>query len=97
MASGTTSVSVTNWLVSSVADTSVSCSCLHEVQAKIAKKAIRKAFEYQMEGKGFTMVEVLSCCPTNWGLSPTESMKWLEENMIPYYPLGVYKDKGADK
>ena len=61
------------------------------------KKAIRKAFEYQMEGKGFTMVEVLSCCPTNWGLSPTESMKWLEENMIPYYPLGVYKDKGADK
>ena len=60
-----------------------------------AKKAIKKAFQYQMEGKGFCMVEVLSTCPTNWGLSPVEALKWLEENMIPYYPLGVYKDKGA--
>ena len=59
------------------------------------KKAIKKAFQYQMEGKGFCMVEVLSTCPTNWGLSPVEALKWLEENMIPYYPLGVYKDKGA--
>ena len=50
-----------------------------------------------MEGKGFCMIEVLSTCPTNWGLSPVEAMKWLEENMIPYYPLGVYKDKGATK
>ena len=58
-----------------------------------AKKAIRKAFECQMEGKGFSMIEVLSTCPTNWGLSPVEAMKWLEENMIPYYPLGVFKDK----
>ena len=58
-----------------------------------AKKAIRKAFECQMSGKGFAMVEVLSTCPTNWGLSPVEAMKWLEENMIPYYPLGVFKDK----
>jgi 2-oxoglutarate ferredoxin oxidoreductase subunit beta len=57
-----------------------------------AKKAIRKAFEYQMEGKGFSMIEVLSTCPTNWGLNPIEAMKWLEENMIPYYPLGVFKD-----
>ena len=61
-----------------------------------AKKAIKKAFKYQMEGKGFCMVEVLSTCPTNWGMSPVEAMKWLEENMIPYYPLGVYKDKGAE-
>ena len=61
------------------------------------KKAIKKAFQYQMEGKGFCMIEVLSTCPTNWGLSPVEAMKWLEENMIPYYPLGVYKDKGATK
>ena len=61
------------------------------------KKAIKKAFQYQMEGKGFCMIEVLSTCPTNWGLSPVEAMKWLEENMIPYYPLGVYKDKGANK
>lgn len=60
-----------------------------------AKKAIKKAFKYQMEGKGFCMIEVLSTCPTNWGMSPVEAMKWLEENMIPYYPLGVYKDKEA--
>ena len=59
------------------------------------KKAIAKAFRLQMEGKGFTMIEVLSTCPTNWGLSPVEAMEWLEKNMIPYYPLGVYKDKGA--
>lgn len=57
-----------------------------------AKKAIKKAFEMQMAGKGFTLVEVLSTCPTNWGLSPVEALKWLEDNMIPYYPLGVYKD-----
>ena len=60
-----------------------------------AKKAIAKAFRYQKEGKGFCLIEVLSTCPTNWGLSPVEAMKWLEENMIPYYPLGVYKDKEA--
>lgn len=57
-----------------------------------AKRAIKKAFQYQMEGKGYTMVEVLSICPTNWGLSPQEAVKWLEDNMIPYYPLGVKKD-----
>ena len=59
------------------------------------KKAIKKAFQYQLEGKGFCLIEVLSTCPTNWGLNPIEAMKWLEENMSPYYPLGVYKDKGA--
>jgi 2-oxoglutarate ferredoxin oxidoreductase subunit beta len=57
-----------------------------------AKKAIRKAFECQMEGKGFSLVEVLSTCPTNWGMNPTESMRWLEENMIPYYPLGNFRE-----
>ena len=61
-----------------------------------AKKAIKKAFQYQMDGHGLNIVEVLSTCPTNWGFSPVEAMKWLEENMIPYYPLGVYKDKGAE-
>ncbi|SKC35648.1 thiamine pyrophosphate-dependent enzyme [Maledivibacter halophilus] len=55
------------------------------------KKAIKKAFEYQLAGKGFSIVEVLSTCPTNWGLSPAESLKWLEENMIPYYPLGNFR------
>ncbi len=57
-----------------------------------AKKAIKKAFEIQLKGLGFSFVEVLSICPTNWGLSPIESLKWLRENMIPYYPLGVKKD-----
>lgn len=61
-----------------------------------AKKAIKKAFQYQIEGKGFTLIEVLSICPTNWGLSPQESMKWLEDNMIPYYPLGVKKDIASE-
>lgn len=56
-----------------------------------AKKAIKKAFELQIAGKGFSMVEVLSICPTNWGMSPTEAVGWLEKNMIPYYPLGVFK------
>ena len=56
------------------------------------KKAIKKAFEAQIEGKGFSMVEVLSTCPTNWGLTPQEALKWLEENMIPQFPLGVYKE-----
>ncbi len=64
---------------------------------KNAKKAIKKAFMNQIEGKGFSLVEVLSTCPTNWGLKPDKALEWLEENMIPYYPLGVYKDKTAEK
>ncbi len=61
-----------------------------------AKKAIKKAFQNQIEGKGFSLVEVLSTCPTNWGLTPEKALNWLEENMLPYYPLGVYKDKYAE-
>ncbi|MGI5902425.1 MAG: thiamine pyrophosphate-dependent enzyme [Desulfitobacteriia bacterium] len=57
------------------------------------KKAIKKAFEYQVAGRGFSIVEILSTCPTNWGLQPVEALDWLRQNMIPYYPLGVYKDK----
>ena len=53
-----------------------------------AKKAIKRCFEIQLEGKGFGIVEVLSACPTNWGYPPAEALKWSEENMIPYYPLG---------
>ena len=64
---------------------------------KAAKKAIKKAFQYQVEGKGFTLIEVLSTCPTNWGLAPDKAIEWLEENMMPYYPLGVYKDKFAEE
>ena len=66
---------------------------VHDVPHVIAaKKAIKKAFEAQIEGKGFSMVEVLSTCPTNWGLTSQEALKWLEENMIPQFPLGVYKE-----
>ncbi|NLL37918.1 MAG: 2-oxoglutarate oxidoreductase [Fretibacterium sp.] len=57
-----------------------------------AKAAIKKAFENQVNNKGFSFIEVLSTCPTNWGLRPVEACQWLEENMIPYYPLGVFKD-----
>lgn len=56
-----------------------------------AKRAIKKAFEVQLAGQGFSIVEVLSTCPTNWGLTAPEAMKWLEENMIPYYPLGNFR------
>lgn len=57
-----------------------------------AKKAIKRAFECQLRGEGFAIVEVLSTCPTNWGKTPVDSLRWLEENMIPYYPLGNFKD-----
>jgi len=58
---------------------------------RLAKKAIRMAFEAQMRGMGFSMVELLSTCPTNWGISPLEALKWVEDHMIPVYPLGDYK------
>ncbi len=64
---------------------------------KAAKKAIKKAFQNQIDGKGFSLIEVLSTCPTNWGLTPEKALTWLEDNMMPYYPLGVYKDKYAEK
>jgi 2-oxoglutarate ferredoxin oxidoreductase subunit beta len=65
---------------------------LHDTKnIRMAKKAIRMAFETQVRGLGFSMVEMLSICPTNWGISPLNSIKWLEEKMIPYYPLGDYK------
>ena len=62
---------------------------------KVAKKAIKKAFQNQLDGKGFSLIEVVSTCPTNWGMSPTESFEWMRENMLPHYPLGVYKDIDA--
>ena len=62
----------------------------------IAKSAIKKAFEVQLHGEGFAMVEVLSTCPTNWGKTAIEAGKWLEENMIPQFPLGVYKNVGGE-
>jgi len=62
---------------------------------RLAKKAIRMAFETQKRGLGFSMVELLSTCPTNWGLSPIEALEWLEDHMIPAYPLGDYKVSSA--
>jgi 2-oxoglutarate/2-oxoacid ferredoxin oxidoreductase subunit beta len=58
---------------------------------RMAKKAIRTAFETQVRGLGFSMVELLSTCPTNWGITPLESLKWVEEHMLPVFPLGDYK------
>ena len=63
---------------------------------RAAKRAIKKAFEYQIEGVGYTIIEVVSTCPTNWGLSPVDALQWMRDNMLPYYPLGVYKDVKAD-
>ncbi len=64
---------------------------------KNAKKAIEKAFRNQVEKKGFSLIEVVSTCPTNWGLTPSDALKWVDEKMLPYYPLGVYKDRSAEK
>lgn len=63
---------------------------------KNAKKAIKKAFENQINGKGFSLIEVISTCPTNWGMTPQKALQWVDEKMIPYYPLGVYKDRSAE-
>ena len=63
---------------------------------RAAKKAIKKAFQTQIDGVGYSMVEVVSTGPTIWGLNPQKSFEWMRENMLPYYPLGVYKDVVAD-
>ena len=64
---------------------------------KKAEKAIKKAFQNQLDGKGFSLVEVVAACPTNWKMKPVEANKWVDEAMIPYYPLGVFKDKDNQK
>ncbi len=62
-----------------------------------AKAAIKKAFQNQVDGKGFSLVEVVSSCPTNWGMTPQAALQWIDEHMLPYYPLGVYKDRSAEQ
>lgn len=70
---------------------------VHDVpNVKKAKAAIKKAFQLQMEGRGFTLVEVVSTCPTNWGKTPREALEWVKTDMLPAYPLGVYKDVTAE-
>lgn len=61
-----------------------------------AKKALKKAFENQVNGVGFSLIEILSTCPTNWGVDPIKALDFLEKDMMAQYPLGVYKDEGAD-
>ena len=56
-----------------------------------AKKAIKKAFEYQMENRCYSFVEIVSTCPTNWGMTPLDALKWAEDTLLPYYPLGEFK------
>jgi len=68
-------------------------TAVHTPQLMVqTKRAIRRAFELQLEDRCFTFVEVLSTCPTNWGMTPVKSLQWLQEQMMPYYPLGVFKD-----
>ncbi len=62
---------------------------------RLAKKAIRMAFEVQQRGLGFSLVELLSTCPTNWGLTPNEALSWVEEHMVPVYPLDDFKVTSA--
>jgi 2-oxoglutarate ferredoxin oxidoreductase subunit beta len=65
----------------------------HVIQTK---KHMKKAFQLAYDKKGYTLVEVLSPCPTNWGMQPMQALKWLRENMLPYYELGVYRDITAE-
>lgn len=67
-------------------------SCNNPANVRKTKSAIRKAFQNQLDGKGYSMVEIVTSCPTNWGLSPEKSLKFLEENMFKEFPLGVLRD-----
>lgn len=71
-------------------------TCDTPAHVRKAKKAIKKAFQYQVDGVGYSFIEVVSTCPTNWGLTPQKAFDWMRENMLPYYPLGVYRDVVAD-
>ncbi len=62
-----------------------------------AKKALKKAFQIQKDNKGFSLIEFISTCPVNWGMTPKDAVDWAVDNMIPYYPLGVFKDKTAEE
>ena len=70
--------------------------CDTPAHVRKAKKAIKKAFQYQIDGIGYSFVEVVSTCPTNWGMTPQAAFEWMRTNMLPYYPLGVYRDVVAE-
>jgi 2-oxoglutarate ferredoxin oxidoreductase subunit beta len=63
---------------------------------KKAAKAIKKAFQVQLENKGFSLIEVLAACPTNWGMTPLKANQWIEEKVQLIFPLGVYKDTSQE-
>jgi 2-oxoglutarate ferredoxin oxidoreductase subunit beta len=68
----------------------------HDVASVLkTKAAVKKAFEYQRDKKGFSLVEILTSCPTNWGMAPKAALDYIRDTVIPYFPLGVYKDKGG--
>ena len=71
-------------------------SCNNPANVARTKAAIRKAFQNQLDGKGFSMVEIVTSCPTNWGLDPLESLNFLNENMLKEYPLGVVRDRSKE-
>ena len=71
-------------------------TCDTPANVRKTKAAIKKAFQCQIDRKGFSIVEVLSTCPTNWGKSPIDAIQWLKENMMAYYPVGVYVDKTGE-
>jgi 2-oxoglutarate ferredoxin oxidoreductase subunit beta len=72
------------------------CSCNTPQNVIKTRNAIRKAFRYQMEGKGFSLVEIVTSCPTNWGMGPLEALDFLQENMFREFPLGVIRDRGSE-
>lgn len=61
------------------------------------KKTIKKALQFQIDGKGFSLVEILSMCPTGWGMTPVQARKWIDEVMSEYYPLGIYRDRSKEE
>ena len=69
------------------------CGCKQSCKLMKAKKAARKAFQMQIEGMGFSFVEILLACPTNWGMTALEANRRVEEEMIPYFPLGIFKER----
>ena len=73
------------------------CSCNSVANVRKTKAAIKKAFQNQLDGKGFSMVEIVTSCPTNWGLDPLEALKFLEEKMFAEFPLGVVRDKSKEE
>ena len=72
-------------------------SCNTPANAARTKDAIRKAFRNQLAGKGFSMVEIVTSCPTNWGLDPLEALDFLEEKMLKEFPLGVIRDRSGEE